>query len=71
MLDLAKQLVEISREGLRGMAQQPDSAGDEGGFLEPLAVYLERGQSPGEIVLEAWRGEWRESPERLIEFARY
>jgi glutamate--cysteine ligase len=71
MLDLAKQLVEISREGLRGMAQRPDSAGDEGGFLDPLAVYLERGQSPGEIVLEAWRGEWRESPERLIEFARY
>ena len=71
MLDLAKQLVEISAEGLRGMAQWTESAGDERRFLEPLSVYLERGQSPGEIVLEAWTGEWRQSPERLIEFARY
>jgi glutamate--cysteine ligase len=71
MLDLAKELVEISASGLRAIAQRPETTEDEGHFLDPLRVYLERGKSPGEILLDAWQGEWNQSPERLIEFARY
>jgi gamma-glutamylcysteine synthetase len=40
-------------------------------LLDPLDELLERGQSPGEIVLERWQGEWSGSADRLIDSTRY
>jgi glutamate--cysteine ligase len=65
LLPLARELVAIARAGLRRQAR------DEGLLLEPLEALLERGKSPGQIVLERWQGEWAGSPDRLIEYARY
>lgn len=71
MLELAKELVAISTSGLRAITEGSPASEDETRFLEPLLAYLERGQSPGEVVLDAWQGDWQGSPERLIEYARY
>ena len=69
MLTWARELLEIAD---RGLARMGERAGyDERSFLEPIASLLERGQSPGERILEQWRGPWSGSIERLIEFARY
>ena len=65
LLPLARELVAIARAGLR----RP--TGGEGVLLEPLEALLERGKSPGEIVLERWQGEWAGDPRRLIESTRY
>ena len=69
MLAWARELLEIADGGLSRMSQQ--TGHDERSFLEPIAALLERGQSPGERILEQWRGPWSGSIERLIEFARY
>ena len=70
-LELAQELLACSREGLRRIAHAGVLDPDERPFLEPVAALLERGASPGEVILERWEGEWARSPERLIDYARY
>jgi glutamate--cysteine ligase len=69
VLGLARRLVEISDAGLGRLAQ--GSSPDERPFLDALRAQLELGKSPGEVLLERWRGEWGSSAERLIEHTRY
>lgn len=66
VLEVARALAAIAREGLRR-----SGADGEAALLDPLDASLERGKSPGEIVLESWQGEWAGSPARLIAHARY
>ena len=64
--------VALSAAGLSRIAAASGGAiEDEGSFLDPLREVLERRQSPGETVLEHWRGEWKGSLERLIDYATY
>ena len=71
ILDLARELTEISSEGLRRIAARDAQGADERSFLDPVREVVERGASPGEVILAAWRGEWQGSMERLIEASRY
>jgi len=71
VLDLARELVQIAREGLRRIGHAGTSDADECGFLEPIVEQLERGKSPGQVILECWNGEWQKSLDRLIDYARY
>jgi glutamate--cysteine ligase len=71
VLDLARELVDYSAEGLRAIAEAGETDQDERNFLEPLLVQIERGISPGEEIAQRWKGEWRQSRERLIEATRY
>ena len=63
----------LAREGLaRAIAPcRPRREATRRALLEPVAAQLERGKSPGQVVLERWEGEWGRSPDRLIEYARY
>lgn len=69
MIAWARDLVAIARDGLAGLSQSSER--DERSFLEPIEAVLERGQSPGEVVLGHWRGDWAGSMEKLIGFAGY
>jgi glutamate--cysteine ligase len=71
ILELARQLVEISRAGLQRIAHPGPSAPDESGFLDPVFAQLDLAKSPGTVVLERWEGEWERSFDRLIEYAQY
>jgi glutamate--cysteine ligase len=71
MLELAGELLEISASGLGRIAQAGGLGPDERAFLDPLRDLIAAGQSAGEAVRDAWRGEWNESRERLVEYARY
>lgn len=71
VLDLARELVAHSAEGLRRIAEAGESDQDERIFLDPLFVQIEKGKSPGEEIAERWRGEWRCDRQRLIEATRY
>jgi len=79
LLDRARALVAVAREGLRRLAAASSApaavgctpGGDETVHLDPVDELLGRGKSPGEDVLERWRGEWNGDPLRLIEHARY
>ena len=70
-MDWARQLLEIASEGLRRIGHLGESGRDERTFLEPIAEQLARGLSPGQEVLEHWERDWKRSPSRLIEYARY
>jgi len=67
----AAEVTEISAAGLARIDHRNANGEDERRFLEPVREQLERGKSPGEVVLERWEGEWGRSPERLIAYARY
>ena len=71
VLDLARDLASIASEGLARIALRGETDADERSFLDPVHEVLARGASPGEVLLEAWRGEWKGSPRRLIDYARY
>ncbi|HKK51206.1 MAG TPA: glutamate--cysteine ligase [Myxococcota bacterium] len=71
ILDLARELVECSAEGLRRIAEAGETDQDERHFLDPLRAQIERGISPGEEIVERWHGEWGRNRERLIEATRY
>lgn len=71
VLDLARELVTHSAEGLRAIAAAGETDQDERVFLEPLFEQIEKGKSPGEEIADRWRGEWGRSRQRLIKATRY
>ena len=70
-LELAHELAEIARQGLRRIGHAGRRDPDESAYLDPIFEQLEAGASPGQIVLDRWEGEWGRSLDRLIEYARY
>ncbi|MEE9608619.1 MAG: glutamate--cysteine ligase [Myxococcota bacterium] len=71
VLELARELAAISRDGLRRIRHGGRSDPDETAYLDPVFEQLELGRSPGQVVLERWEGEWAGAVDRLIEYARY
>ncbi len=71
VLELAREVVAIADAGLRRLGDRDAGGRDAATLLDPVRELLERGQSPGEIVLERWEGDWQRSAERLIRDTRY
>jgi glutamate--cysteine ligase len=71
ILDLARELAKISRDGLRRIGHAGQRDVDETPYLDPIFEQMERGVSPGQVVAERWEGDWARSVDRLIEYARY
>jgi glutamate--cysteine ligase len=71
VLEMARELAEISRGGLQRIAHPGSKDADETGYLEPIFEQLALGLSPGSVVLQRWEGEWGRSVSRLIDYARY
>jgi glutamate--cysteine ligase len=71
VLDLARELVSISSDGLAQIAAAGLLEQDERRFLDPLHEQIAKGKSPGEEIVESWRGEWGRNRERLIAATRY
>jgi glutamate--cysteine ligase len=71
VLELASELVDIAAAGLRAWSARTPLGVEEVRFLDPVYEQLDLGASPGEILLEHWRGQWGGSIERLIEWAQY
>jgi glutamate--cysteine ligase len=71
VLDVARELVELSRQGLRRIAQRDGAGRDESVYLEPLARVIQRGASPAAQLLDAWNGPWKRDASRLVEAVKY
>jgi glutamate--cysteine ligase len=69
--ELASELVALSDAGLRRLGHAGSHDPDESGFLDPVREQLELGRSPGQVILERWAGDWKQSGRRLIDYARY
>ncbi len=71
VLEVARELVDLARAGLRRLGRKSRSGRDESLFLDPVYEVLDRGVSPGRQVVERWEGSWRGRAELLVEYARY
>jgi glutamate--cysteine ligase len=71
VLELARELVELSAAGLRRIGLRNAAGEDESLFLEPLFEIADRGTSPGSELVTRWEGAWNHRIERLVEYAKY
>ena len=71
VLELARELAVIARDGLRRIGHAGRRDPDESSFLDPVFEQLELARSPGAEVVDRWEGEWSRSVDRLIDYARY
>ena len=71
VLEVARELLAISRRGLARAAARNERGQDETLYLEPLTRIVERGASPAAQLLDAWNGPWKQDPARLVESVRY
>jgi glutamate--cysteine ligase len=69
--DIAKQVVDIARHGLRKRARLDAGGSDETGFLTPLAEIAETGRSPAEVLLDAYKNEWGGDIDEAFEAEKY
>lgn len=71
VLEVARELLALSRAGLARQAVLDTAGRDESIHLEPLEAVVERGSSPARAVLESWNGPWQNAIPKLIEYAKY
>jgi len=64
--DLARQMLEISAEGLRRRASHDAMGATEEGFLQPLLELTERGYTRAEQLLRLYEGDWNRDLSRLF-----
>ena len=69
--DLAKETLDLAREGLRRRARLDSSGNDETGFLEPLNAIAESGRTQADEMLEAYHGRWGGTVDPIFEETRY
>jgi glutamate--cysteine ligase len=68
VLDIARQVVELAREGLRRRARV-ESGNDESVYLAPLFQTVESGKTPADRWLDRYRGEWAGDLTRIFDEA--
>lgn len=67
LLDLAKQVLAISRQGLVARARLNTSGDNETGFLETLDEIVASGKVPAQRLLDLYHGEWSGDIKRVYE----
>jgi glutamate--cysteine ligase len=68
---VARQVVEIAREGLRNRARTAGMGDDESHFIEPLVAIAETGRTLARELLERYETEWARSVDPLYEAYAY
>ncbi|MFK7792113.1 MAG: glutamate--cysteine ligase [Devosiaceae bacterium] len=56
--DLARQMVQLAKQGLKARANLNPSGNDETIFLSALEEVVETGRSPADVLLERYHGSW-------------
>jgi glutamate--cysteine ligase len=69
--ELARDVVALSRDGLKRRKRLLYDGRDESDFLEPLDTIIERGKTPAEELLELYRGVWGGSVDPAFELLAY
>ena len=69
--DVAKDMIAISREGLKRRARMDGSFIDETTYLGELEAIADSGLTPAERLLEKFHGEWQGDISRVFEECAY
>ncbi|MCB2084121.1 MAG: glutamate--cysteine ligase, partial [Sphingomonadaceae bacterium] len=65
--DLAREVLEISRQGLASRARLNTSGDNETGFLETLDEIVASGKVPAQRMLDLYHGDWGGDITRIYE----
>jgi glutamate--cysteine ligase len=65
LLDIAREVVAISREGLKARAIRDGRGDDERIYLAPVEQVVESGRTVAEDMLAAYEGKWRRDIDRI------
>jgi glutamate--cysteine ligase len=71
MQDLAKDVLMISRNGLKSRARLGSAGDDETGFISELDEIADSGLTPADRLLELYHGEWGKRVEPAFETLAY
>ena len=71
VLDIAKEVVAIAREGLRRRAVSGNGSPDETAYLGPLEETLALGRTPAENLIWQYETRWGRSVEPIFEEYAY
>ena len=71
VLDIAREVLALSRKGLQRRAVLSGNGRDETHYLDPLDVIAESGRTPAEGLLEAFHGTWNGNVDALFEDCMY
>jgi glutamate--cysteine ligase len=71
LLDLARQTLTLSEQGLARRNKLGHGGKDETMYLQPLREIAERGITPAEELLEKFHGPWKGSVEPIFDEYAY
>lgn len=71
VLDIAREVVELARDGLRRRAIAGDGAPDEAAYLGPVEEILALGKTPAESLIWQYETRWGHSVEPIFEEYAY
>lgn len=72
VLDIAKQLLDVSTKVLQKNKIVNEKGQDESIYLKPIKDFIfVKEKSPARYLVEQWKGEWSQNPYRLIEWCEY
>ena len=71
LADLARQALDLSREGLKARARAGAGHLDETGYLDVLSDSIERGEVQADRLLALYHGEWQGDLNRVYEATSY
>ena len=71
LLDVAREIVAISRDGLKNRARRNADGVDESVFLAPLDEAIAKGQTLADEMLALYQGRWNGSVEPVFEEYQY
>jgi glutamate--cysteine ligase len=69
VLDIAREMVALSADGLKRRRRQDDAGSDESIYLAPLQEIVATGKTPAQILLREFETEWKGDIDEL--FRRY
>lgn len=70
-LDLAKEVLQIADQGLKKRDRLDKGGESEQGFLNTLWSSIDKGQSPADEILQAYRGRWNQDISKLFDELSY
>jgi len=71
VLDIAREMVGIARDGLKARGRKGALDADETGYLQILDGIVQSGRTPAEVLLEAYDGSWGGSVDPAFEELAY
>ena len=71
VLDIARQMMDISKAGLKARARHNDSNDDERVYLGPIEDIVDEGRTRAERLLESYHNEWNGNIDQLFQNQAY